>query len=562
MEGNPNNGRNQSQTNGTMEGNRRALSVYDCFQNPGNGRNQNLTNETMVANPWALLALDCLQNHSNGRNNILPNQYTSESLQQNHVGGNGLVNNLGGVSMCSNYCLPPNSVGVQDYGAFVLPNQDTSKTSQRNHVGSSSFVDNLGGICMWSDYSLPSNSVGVLDYGASSVLQNRLGELWGCNVGQNPSVETPTRTATSSEQSTETIEEEDIIKLLYRNREISDDSQILMSQAYLNLLSDDPRLLIELQGDQICIMARNRIGCKYLQRILAIGDHSHKTKIFEGTLGSIVELMTDKNGNVIVQKLLESCNCYQLGHVICIVTAEEGVLTKVANDKYGMRSIQKLIMTIKRVPQLVTLLMPALVPEVFALMTNQYGRYVIKHCLSQLDDRQIMFIFKAAVERCLDLATDEHGCLLLNDCIDCSKFEYRDALLNVITDHSVFLAQDPFGNYAMQKVLSLQHPTFIKKICSRLQGVYAQLSMQKCGSHIVEKCIKSPEIQLVIDDLVKSNKLEQVARDQYGNYVIQTALKRAKGVLLSKLIAAIRPFCQRLQSHPYGRTILALINRI
>ncbi|XP_077215708.1 pumilio homolog 12-like [Tasmannia lanceolata] len=134
------------------------------------------------------------------------------------------------------------------------------------------------------------------------------------------------------------------------------------------------------------------------------------------------------------------------------------------------------------------------------------------------------FIFKVAVKHWLDLATDEHGCLCLNECIDFSKFEFRDALLKVIAENSEFLSQDPFGlsikNKKLinsKKVLSLQHPKFIEIICNCQKGIYVPLSMQKCSNHIVEKCIKSLWIGFVINDLVKSGKLEQVARDQYGN---------------------------------------------
>ena len=77
----------------------------------------------------------------------------------------------------------------------------------------------------------------------------------------------------------------------------------------------------------------------------------------------------------------------------------------------------------------------------------------------------------------------------------------------------------------IQHILDLQHPVFTKKICSRLQGYYVRLSFQKSGSHVVEKCLNSSDKGFAVVDLVDSKRLAQVAHDQFGNYVIQTALK-------------------------------------
>lgn len=85
----------------------------------------------------------------------------------------------------------------------------------------------------------------------------------------------------------------------------------------------------------------------------------------------------------------------------------------------------------------------------------------------------------------------------------------------------------------MQHVLELEVPDITRNLCHKLRGNYARLSIQKAGSHVVEKCLWSSERDCIIRELVNSNKLGQLARDQYGNYVIQTALKRSKVIFLT-----------------------------
>jgi hypothetical protein len=69
-----------------------------------------------------------------------------------------------------------------------------------------------------------------------------------------------------------------------------------------------------------------------------------------------------------------------------------------------------------------------------------------------------------------------------------------------------------------------------------LEGHFGNLSMQKCGSHVVEQCLKlAPHVvrDKIINELMNDPKLPHIMLDQYGNYVIQTALReQGKGLML------------------------------
>jgi len=59
--------------------------------------------------------------------------------------------------------------------------------------------------------------------------------------------------------------------------------------------------------------------------------------------------------------------------------------------------------------------------------------------------------------------------------------------------------------------------------------------MQKCGSHVVEHCLKlAPRLlcDTIIDELMHDPKLLHIILDQYGNFVIQTALKQCQVKIL------------------------------
>lgn len=83
----------------------------------------------------------------------------------------------------------------------------------------------------------------------------------------------------------------------------------------------------------------------------------------------------------------------------------------------------------------------------------------------------------------------------------------------------------------VQYVLSLKDENSTRIICICLESQYTHLAEKKGGSHIVEKCIRSSEFGMrsVVGALLKSEKaLFRLASHQFGNYVVQTALKVTK----------------------------------
>ena len=55
------------------------------------------------------------------------------------------------------------------------------------------------------------------------------------------------------------------------------------------------------------------------------------------------------------------------------------------------------------------------------------------------------FIFVAAAKYCVDIATHQHGCCVLQRCIDHSSGDHREKLIAEISANALLLAQDPFG---------------------------------------------------------------------------------------------------------------------
>nr|XP_023883238.1 pumilio homology domain family member 4-like [Quercus suber]POE71746.1 pumilio like 12 [Quercus suber] len=292
-------------------------------------------------------------------------------------------------------------------------------------------------------------------------------------------------------------------------------------------------MLHSLQGNDTCndivMRANTQEGSKFLQEMLVSRNQEIINNLLDGVIDSLSKLMISKHGYYFFGKLVESVNYHQLRQIVVnIVTLHPPgeSLTRLSSNLHGSKSLQKLIKVLVEKPPLISEL-----------------------------------LYDAAINNFRELAKDEEGCISLNKFITSSRGSGREQLLHAIAESSLYLSQDPSGNYVLQHVLGLDDPQVTNIICLRLKGHYAHLSSQKGGSYVVEKCLNSVGMNYVIEDFLSYNRLCQLARDQYGNYVIQAALKATKRVnslYHERLLMILQGNMATLQSG-YGRNVYSLI---
>ncbi|XP_018475058.1 pumilio homolog 12 [Raphanus sativus] len=319
--------------------------------------------------------------------------------------------------------------------------------------------------------------------------------------------------------------------------------------------------LAETKG-KIYQMAKDQHGCRFLQRKFAERDENDIEIIFNEIIDYISELMVDPFGNYLVQKLLEVCSQDQRMQIVHSITRKPGVLIKISCDMHGTRVVQKMVETVKRREE-IAMIMSALKHGVVILIKNVNGNHVVQRCLQYLLPHCEMFLFEVVISNCVDLATDQHGCCVLQKCLGYSKGEQKYRLVFEIASNALLLSQHPFGNYVIQYILDLQLQWAINGILEMLEGNYTELSMQKCSSNVVEKCLRLSDDKhraRIIRELINFGRLDQVMLDPYGNYVVQSALKQSKGTTAyGLLVDAITLHVSSLRTNSYGKKVLSAL---
>ncbi|KAK1263862.1 hypothetical protein QJS04_geneDACA009470 [Acorus gramineus] len=310
---------------------------------------------------------------------------------------------------------------------------------------------------------------------------------------------------------------------------------------------------------KIYVMAKDRCDCRLLQNWIEEGNTETFKKIFFEIIDNVIELMTHPFGNYLVQKLLERCNDDQRLCMLYEVTRRPREFIKVSCDMHGTRAVQKLIETRKGREQS-SLIARCLKHGIITLMGDINGNHVAQSCLTYLEPEDTKFLLDAAIVNCVDLAANSHGCVVLQKCFPYLDDEQTHYLISELASNALYLSQDPFGNYMMQYILELKELPWVKvKVMEHLEGNYIDMSMHKCSSNVVERCMlvsNDEQRARIVKELLDSPRLADMMQDPYGNYVIQYALKVTEGALQASILRAIRAHVPVLRNNQYGKKVL------
>ncbi|KAL5834453.1 hypothetical protein ACOSQ4_013950 [Xanthoceras sorbifolium] len=321
---------------------------------------------------------------------------------------------------------------------------------------------------------------------------------------------------------------------------------------------------------RIFVRATSESGSKFLQELLSSSsseDARIAYKIFYAVYGFLFQFMSDQFARHVFVKIITSCNYYHLQLITQKIASqsEQELFLMTSSNKHGASSIKKLIkvLSISKSP-LICYVISALSRLFEDMMITKSGSSIILHCLEALDDRQNDLIYQAAINSYYTVSCHKQGCISMIDFISEMSGSRRQQLLYIICENSVALSKDLFGNFVVQHIMGLENPKFIELTCLALKGQFVDLSLTKCGSHIVEKLLKLKAqvvISYVANDFLNSNRILEVASDIYGNFVIQTALKES--MRLNRLM--YQRLVMKLQEDPnslkfgYGKHVYKFI---
>lgn len=312
-------------------------------------------------------------------------------------------------------------------------------------------------------------------------------------------------------------------------------------------------------------LASDQYGSRFIQQRLDTASEEEKQATFLQLLPETYALCKDVFGNYVVQKFLDAGLPDQRNILIQELL---GNVLDLSLQMYGCRVIQKAINVADTRQQ--GLIVRELAGHVMQCVKDQNGNHVIQKCIEKVPAHLIQFIVDSFASQVYQLSTHPYGCRVIQRLLEHCQKDQRNAILGEVLESARELCKNQYGNYVIQHVLIHGTPWHRASIVQSLRGSTLPLSKHKFASNVVEKCFAHASRQdraMLIDEILgreddPNSELVSMVKDQFANYVVQKVIDVAEEEQREAIITRIRLHVPNLRKLPYGKHIIARVERI
>ncbi|MCQ2816798.1 MAG: hypothetical protein MJ252_05980 [archaeon] len=303
----------------------------------------------------------------------------------------------------------------------------------------------------------------------------------------------------------------------------------LMDLSFLLSKSDkiDHFIFKKMSGKIVEILKTHK-GSKLFQTYLKNTQSEIINYILKEISPSLVDLMKHSYANYSCKKFFSYLN--QKDRIEFLQQIKNGLIS-ICKDSIGTYPIQGIIEQIgsKIEKKIILEIIEANLQE---LCLDPYGTHVVEKIIACFEDDLLKNIYDYSFKNFTFLSNNCNGIVVIKKILKMGfKKDLHDRCKKQIKDNIHNLIKQGYGNYIMQVINDHWEVNEVFDIISEVKGEFADLSKEKHSSNILEKCVeKNPKIlSLYIEEIIKSNRLAELMKDSFGNYVIQKALKLSKG---------------------------------
>ncbi|KAG5988066.1 hypothetical protein E4U54_004785 [Claviceps lovelessii] len=311
--------------------------------------------------------------------------------------------------------------------------------------------------------------------------------------------------------------------------------------------------IVEFCGDQH--------GSRFIQQKLESANSEEKDRVFHEMEPNAIQLMKDVFGNYVVQKFFEYGNQVQKK-----VLAErmKGKVVDLSVQVYACRVMQKALEHVLVEQQ--AELTKELEPEILRVIRDQNGNHVVQKIIELVPRKYIDFIMDALRGQVTGLASHTYGCRVIQRMLEHGTEVDKMEIMAELHASAQILITDQYGNYVAQHVIQNGKPADRARMIDLVMAQLLTLSKHKFASNVVEKCIEHGTAeqrsmirrQLTAVGSDSTSPIQQMMRDQYGNYVIQKLLAQLEGSERELLVEDIRPQFHAMRKNGTSRQLMAL----
>jgi len=299
---------------------------------------------------------------------------------------------------------------------------------------------------------------------------------------------------------------------------------------------------------RIVDLAREDTGCRMLLRILEAPTTSDVLTMFEeiAASNSIGALMQGRHSNFLLQRLFEVCNPSQVTSMLSQLLPDVAHMARNAKGTYAIRKVVDNVTT----PQQARLVVQGLMMDPMGSVTDPNGSMVMRRIMKKVHANEwgsdiLRPVIAFVGENMGLIGRNQAGCCVVQRLLDAVDNRVKAEIICTVLTLCNDLVCDPYGNYIVQYVLDLNKEYICVQLAAQFLKELRRLASNKYSSNVVEKCLATapPDVRdIMILEMCVGDTAACLIQDEYGNYVVQTALKLATPQQFQILREAIHPF--------------------
>ena len=286
---------------------------------------------------------------------------------------------------------------------------------------------------------------------------------------------------------------------------------------------------------RVLSIIKNHKGSKIFQKYIKQNNTSDEIihLLFIELSKNLYEFMTNPYSNYFFKKFFV---CLSLDDRIYLLKKIEKQMVQLSIDEIGTYPIQTMIeFSNNKIEKIIIL--SALKNHIEKLIYNPYGSYVVEKLISCMPENDITFIFIYLLNNFSLLAFNSNSICVIKKLLtlNLSKEIHEIIKKNVIQNYNKYILH-PCGNFVIQTIV--EHWKDYLDIINLYINNFFNLSLEKYASNVIERFIEKDEkiLEIYIEQIIKTNKIYEVMKSKFGNYVIQKAIKLSKNEYKIKLI--------------------------
>jgi pumilio RNA-binding family len=218
-------------------------------------------------------------------------------------------------------------------------------------------------------------------------------------------------------------------------------------------------------------------------------------------------------------------------------------------------------------------------------------RHLIRYCCRrfpvQMKGDELTWLLRVFEGHIYRMATHPYGCRVVQRMVENLRDDQVGPIVTELLAHAGELVHSAYGNYTLQALAERGSREQRSALVRVVAGNVVAFSQHKFASNVVERCLEfgtAAEKAALVDEILQPTlamvaarpgrtlpdedsgaaltPLQVLLRHEFGNFVCQRAIAESTDAQRAQLIELIRQYAPVLRRYPYGKHILARLDKL